>query len=119
MLNKRRVIMMLGAFVLGLIFCSFATAEVFSSYQAARAATVKNKKPLVVLITASWCPPCKAFKKNILPGLYSSDAFKNVNFVHMDVDMDPMARQIDLTCHRIHVDIHVDEVDIFKSVRAV
>jgi len=54
MLNKRRVIMMLGAFVLGLIFCSFATAEVFSSYQAARAATVKNKKPLVVLITASW-----------------------------------------------------------------
>ncbi|QEG20874.1 thioredoxin family protein [Mariniblastus fucicola] len=43
-------------------------------------------KPLLVLVTAEWCPPCRQMKANTLPTLFQRDTFHNFHFAMMDYD---------------------------------
>lgn len=43
-------------------------------------------KPLLVLVTATWCPPCQAMKNTTIPQLMQKDAFKNCHFAAVDFD---------------------------------
>ena len=38
-------------------------------YATAYDKAMKGDKPLVVLVTAEWCPPCQNLKRNTLPKL--------------------------------------------------
>ena len=37
------------------------------TYSAARQDTVKTGKPMVVMVSTDWCPPCQVMKRTILP----------------------------------------------------
>ncbi len=43
-------------------------------------------KPLLVLITASWCPPCQVMKNTTIPQLMKKDTFKNCHWATVDFD---------------------------------
>ena len=43
-------------------------------------------KPLLALVTADWCPPCRQLKAATLPTLIQRDSFRNFHFAMMDYD---------------------------------
>jgi thiol-disulfide isomerase/thioredoxin len=43
-------------------------------------------KPLLVMVTAEWCPPCQVMKSSTLPVLLQKNAFQNFHFAMMDYD---------------------------------
>ena len=46
-------------------------------------------KPLLVLVTADWCPPCRQLKASTLPTLIQRKSFRNFHFAMMDYDKQP------------------------------
>lgn len=46
-------------------------------------------KPLLVMVTADWCPPCRVMKATTLPVLLQKDAFRDFHFAMMDYDKEP------------------------------
>lgn len=46
-------------------------------------------KPLLVLVTADWCAPCRQLKESTLPTLFQRDTFRNFHFAMMDYDKEP------------------------------
>ena len=64
-------------------------------YSEAHRMTVETKKPLLVLVGAQWCGPCKQLKTEVLPQLRQRAAFRKVVFTQVDVDRESeLARQI-------------------------
>ena len=52
-------------------------------------------KPLLVLITAEWCPPCKVMKSTTIPELMQKSAFKEFHYTTVDLDKEAkLARQL-------------------------
>jgi thioredoxin-like negative regulator of GroEL len=43
-------------------------------------------KPLLVMVTAKWCPPCQLMKQNTMPELFNKDAFRDFHFATVDYD---------------------------------
>jgi len=64
-------------------------------YSEAHRMTVETKKPLLVLVGAQWCGPCKQLKTEVLPQLRQRAVFRKVVFTQVDVDRESeLARQI-------------------------
>lgn len=73
----------------------FAAGDEDLGYSEAHRMTLESKKPLLVLVGAQWCGPCKQLKKEVLPQLRQRDAFRKVVFAQVDVDRESqLARQI-------------------------
>ncbi len=52
-------------------------------------------KPLLVLVTAEWCPPCQVMKKSTIPQLMKKKAFSGFHYSTVDLDKDAkLARQL-------------------------
>lgn len=65
------------------------------SYKAAYAKAQQGDKPLLVLITAKWCPPCQVMKATTIPELMKKDAFKGFHYSTVDLDQEEkLARQL-------------------------
>lgn len=43
-------------------------------------------KPLLVLVTAKWCPPCQVMKNTTIPQLMKKEAFKGCHWATVDFD---------------------------------
>ncbi len=43
-------------------------------------------KPMLVLVTATWCAPCQQMKNTTLPELLNKDSLKDVHFATVDYD---------------------------------
>lgn len=57
-----------------------------------------GEKPILVYFTASWCPPCKIMKAEVLPSRRVVDAAQGYVPVMIDVDEDPVtAGQFQIT----------------------
>lgn len=56
------------------------------SYTEAYGKSREGDKPLLVMVTAKWCPPCQLMKQNTMPQLFNRDAFKDFNFAMVDYD---------------------------------
>jgi thioredoxin len=85
MFNRRHII---GALALGasLTFSPLASAMSPRTFdQQAFAAAQAAGKPILLHVTASWCPTCRA-QKPILSKLEGSSKFKNM--VVLDIDFD-------------------------------
>lgn len=55
-------------------------------YKTAYAKAQQGDKPLLVLVTATWCPPCQSMKATTIPQLLSKDAFKDFHYATVDLD---------------------------------
>jgi thiol:disulfide interchange protein len=70
-------------------------AHVPVSYKTAYKRAQAGDKPLLVLITAQWCPPCQVMKKTTIPELMKKDAFKQFHYATVDLDLEPtVGRQL-------------------------
>jgi thioredoxin len=86
MFNRRHVIRTALAAAAGLFGASIAAAADEKPFdQAAFAAAQQAGKPILVHVTAPWCPTCKA-QAPILSRLMSDPRFKNL--VTFDIDFD-------------------------------
>lgn len=85
MFNRRHAIRAALATAAGLFGASLAAADEKPFDQAAFAAAQEAGKPILVHVTAPWCPTCKA-QAPILSRLMSEPRFKNL--VTFDVDFD-------------------------------
>lgn len=56
----------------------------WSTYEDAYALHIENGRPLIVLVSASWCGPCKALKEAI-----EKEAITGANYAYVDVDESP------------------------------
>jgi thioredoxin-related protein len=62
-----------------------------SAYEKAQA----GNKPLLILVTAEWCPPCQRMKKTTIPKLMAKEAFKDFYFATVDLDKErDLARKL-------------------------
>ncbi len=78
-----------------LVAVSTANAQQPVDYKTAYEKAQKGEKPLLVLITADWCPPCQVMKKTTIPTLMQKDAFKNFHYATVDLDKETtLARQL-------------------------
>lgn len=57
-----------------------------TDYKTAYKRAMEGDKPLLVLVTAEWCPPCKRMKQTTIPTLINDDKFRNFNFATVDLD---------------------------------
>ena len=58
------------------------------SYDEALRMAVETGKPMVIMVGTTWCSPCQAMKKTILPQVREHGLFKNVAFATVDPDRD-------------------------------
>jgi len=79
-MNVFSAIVILTATVVG------APAEEPLDYTSAYKLAMKGDKPLLVLVTAEWCPPCQILKNDVLPKLLKQDAFADYHFATVDFD---------------------------------
>ena len=64
------------------------TATVAKSYREAYQDAQAGDKPLLVLVTATWCPPCQVMKQTTIPQLIRSDSFKDFHYATVDLDQE-------------------------------
>lgn len=82
-----------------LVVAFFATTALHAqqpvNYKTAYKRAQAGDKPLLVLITAQWCPPCQVMKKTTIPNLMQKAAFKDFHYSTVDLDQEPtLARQL-------------------------
>ncbi len=71
-----------------------ATAEPLD-YTTAYNQAMKGDKPLLVLVTAEWCPPCQVLKNTVLPEMLKQEAFADYHFAMVDYDkQNALARKL-------------------------
>jgi len=64
------------------------TAEKNLTYKEAYRRAQTGDKPLLVLVTASWCPPCVQMKQTTIPELERRNSFDKFHFAKLDYDME-------------------------------
>lgn len=57
-----------------------------NSYADAHAQVLKTGEPMVVMVTANWCPACETMKKNVLPQVEEHGVLGRVIFAVVNVD---------------------------------
>ena len=71
-------------------FLSLAATSCFAQspvdYKTAFSRAQKGDKPLLVLVTATWCPPCQVMKRTTIPELVQKNAFRDCHFATVDFD---------------------------------
>lgn len=56
------------------------------TYKQAYAKAQSGDKPLLVLVTADWCPPCRVMKSTTIPELMQKKALSKFHFAMVDFD---------------------------------
>lgn len=71
---------------------AYAPSKTYSeAYRDAQA----GDKPLLVLVSATWCPPCQVMKQTTIPELMEKDAFKEFHYATVDLDQEEeLAKQL-------------------------
>ncbi|MEM9410298.1 MAG: thioredoxin family protein [Planctomycetota bacterium] len=56
-----------------------------TDYKSAYLKAQTGDKPLLVLVTADWCAPCRAMKTTTIPELMKKDAFRDFHYATVDL----------------------------------
>lgn len=59
-----------------------------SSAQDALAAAKENGKPVVMVFSAAWCPPCQSMKNGVYPSKEVQKYHDQFNWAYIDVDVE-------------------------------
>lgn len=62
-------------------------AEV-ETYAEARQTTTETGKPMVIMVSTDWCPPCQVMKKTVLPRVRERGLLRRVAFAVVNPDHD-------------------------------
>lgn len=60
-----------------------------TDYKTAFFRAQEDNKPLLVLVTAEWCPPCRMMKQTTIPEMVDDNRFRDFHFALVDVDKEP------------------------------
>ncbi len=70
-------------------------AEPFDSYAEAHREAQQTGKPIVVMVGATWCSPCRKMKKTVLPLCEKRGLLRRVAFAVVDLDQQKkLARKV-------------------------
>jgi thioredoxin-like negative regulator of GroEL len=69
-----------------LVAVLLATPTSDETYEAVRQKAIETEKPIVVMVSTEWCPPCKVMKKTILPKVAEHGYFEKVMFATVNPD---------------------------------
>ncbi len=72
-----------------LVIAAISNSSQPTDYKTAYERAQLDDRPLLVLVTAEWCPPCQIMKTTTIPKLISDNRFRNVHFASIDLDKDP------------------------------
>lgn len=65
--------------------------DYFTAYKRAQ----EGDRPMLVLVTAEWCPPCKVMKSTTIPQLMQRNAFSQFHYATVDLDAEErLAKQL-------------------------
>ena len=65
--------------------------DYFTAYKNAQ----EGNRPMLVLVTAEWCPPCKVMKSTTIPQLMKRNAFSQFHYATVDLDAEErLAKQL-------------------------
>lgn len=70
-------------------YCQQKPLDYKTAYELAQ----KGDKPLLVLVTATWCPPCQMMKQTTIPTLLKKQAFKDCHWATVDFDKEKALAQ--------------------------
>ena len=74
---------------------ALSSAQEPLDYKTAYSNAQAGDKPLLVLVTATWCPPCQQMKQTTIPELMNKEAFKGFHYSTVDLDEEEtLARQL-------------------------
>jgi thioredoxin-related protein len=63
-----------------------------TNYEEALATAKKEGKPVVLVFSAAWCPPCQAMKKSVYPSAEVKPLQDKFVWAYLDVDEEPNAK---------------------------
>ncbi len=61
-----------------------------TSYKTAFLRAQQDDRPLLVLVSAKWCPPCQMMKRSTIPQLIEANKFQGFHFATVDLDDNPV-----------------------------
>jgi len=74
---------------------ALSSAQEPLDYNTAYSNAQAGDKPLLVLVTATWCPPCQQMKQTTIPELMNKEAFKGFHYSTVDLDEEEkLAREL-------------------------
>ena len=96
-LRSDSIILVRAVSVFSLAIVTFAAQSVNAqqpvNYKTAYERAQAGDKPLLVLITAEWCPPCKVMKSTTIPELMQKSAFDGFHYAAVDFDKESKLAQ--------------------------
>ncbi len=91
---KKLLTLLIAALMLPAIASEFpAGSPKFStSYADALATAKKEGKPVILVFSAAWCPPCQSMKKNVYPSAEVKPLHDKFVWAYLDVDDEANAK---------------------------
>jgi thiol-disulfide isomerase/thioredoxin len=77
---------MMTGLVLGVVMQVSLLGASAPDYASAWKSSQENGQPMLVLVSAEWCPACQVLKSSTLPRLLRAGKLKNLNFTVVDTD---------------------------------
>jgi len=66
-----------------------STADAAVPYKVARQVLQQTGKPMLVMVSAEWCPACRQMKSSVIPQVQRRAVFRQVVFTVVDFDEQP------------------------------
>lgn len=85
-MNLVPVLLVLASLNLSTTPADYADPSEPTDYKTAYKRAMKGDKPLLVLVTAEWCPPCRMMKQNTIPQLLNNKGLDSFHFATVDLD---------------------------------
>ncbi len=89
----KRFLLLLAALALPALAADFpkGSPKFLTSYDAAIAAATAQNKPVVMVFSAVWCPPCQVMKKSVYPSKEVTPLHDKFVWAYLDTDVESNA----------------------------